>query len=84
MVIRRRFAHNTSAMPVYLFTFHAYRSWREDNPNGYVQRGRAGIQPPNKALADYRAGIATHKLGAVVFRDHAPQGSVVKGHAAAR
>lgn len=45
-------------MPVYLFTFHAYRSWREDNPNGYVQRGRPGIQPPSKRLADYRAAIA--------------------------
>ncbi|MHC4401879.1 MAG: hypothetical protein ACYTG0_19580 [Planctomycetota bacterium] len=40
-------------MPVYLFTFHAYRSWKADNPRGYVQEGQ-GIQPPSASLAQYR------------------------------
>lgn len=39
-------------------TFHAYRSWSEDNPKGYVQRGKAGVQPPNSRLAKHRAAIA--------------------------
>jgi len=39
-------------MPVYLFTFHAYRSWNADNPRGFVQEGR-GIQAPNAPLARY-------------------------------
>lgn len=45
-------------MPVYLITFHAYRSWSEDNPRGYVQRGQPGIQPPSSALERYRNKIA--------------------------
>lgn len=36
-------------MPVYLLTIHAYGSWREDHPKGYVQRGQ-GLQPTNEAL----------------------------------
>ena len=46
------------AMPVYLITLHAYRSWQEDNPKGYVQRGEHGIQPPDPILAKQRASIA--------------------------
>jgi hypothetical protein len=38
-------------MPVYLFTYHAYRSWMPDRARGFVQKGR-GIQPTNDALAD--------------------------------
>ncbi|MCC7147378.1 MAG: transposase [Phycisphaeraceae bacterium] len=38
-------------MPVYLFTFHAYRSWMPDHPRGFVQRDR-GVQPRNSRLAD--------------------------------
>ena len=41
-------------MPVYLFTFHAYRSWSADNPRGFVQRG-ARLQAPNPRLAEYYA-----------------------------
>jgi hypothetical protein len=33
-------------MPVYLFTYHAYRSWMPDRPEGFVQEGR-GIEAPN-------------------------------------
>lgn len=47
-------------MPIYLLTLHAYRSWTEDNPRGYVQRGRPGIQSPQPRLAQYRARIAKH------------------------
>lgn len=38
------------SVPLYLFTFHAYRSWNPDHPRGFVQQGK-GIQPPNPALA---------------------------------
>jgi hypothetical protein len=54
-------------MAVYLFTFHSYRSWREDNPRGYVQRGRSGVQSPNEKLAKHREQIATHSP--VLFND---------------
>jgi len=37
-------------MPVYLFTFHAYRSWNADDRRGFVSRGK-GVQSPNQALA---------------------------------
>jgi len=49
-----------ASMPIYLVTLHTYRSWTEDNPHGYVQRGRAGIQPPQPRLARHRAQIAKH------------------------
>jgi len=48
-------------MAVFIFTFHAYRSWAEDNRRGYVQRGRPGVQAPSENLARHRAAIATHK-----------------------
>ena len=41
-------------MPVYLLTAHAYRSWREDHPRGYVQRGE-GLKEPSTPLAEWRA-----------------------------
>ena len=37
-------------MAVYLFTFHAYRSWNADNPRGYVRKGQ-GILTPDAAQA---------------------------------
>jgi hypothetical protein len=46
-------------MPVYLLTMHAYRSWREDRPEGYVQRGE-GRMLPNESLARWRAERASH------------------------
>lgn len=45
-------------MPIFHFTYHTYRSWREDNPKGYVQRGKPGVQPPSKPLAAHRAMLA--------------------------
>lgn len=45
-------------MPVVLFTFHAYRSWSEANPRGYLQRGTSGVQSPNPKLAEHRHKIA--------------------------
>ncbi len=53
------------AMPAYLFTFHAYRSWNADNPRGFVQRGK-GIQPPNDKLA--RAYNAVAVAAPMIFR----------------
>ena len=38
-------------MPVYLFTYHAYRSWMPDHPRGYTKRG-SGYQPADPILAD--------------------------------
>jgi hypothetical protein len=37
-------------MPVYHFTFHAYRSWMPDRPEGYVRR-REGLLPPDPEMA---------------------------------
>ena len=38
-------------MPVYLFSFHAYRSWMPDHPRGYTRR-RKGYRSPDEGLAD--------------------------------
>ena len=37
-------------MPVYLFTYHAYRSWMPDRARGFVRR-RAGILPSDESLS---------------------------------
>ena len=44
-------------VPVYLVTTHAYRSWSEGNPRGYVQRGQ-GLQKTSERLARWRADNA--------------------------
>ncbi len=33
-------------MPCYLFTYHSYRSWMPNHPEGYVSRGE-GVLPPD-------------------------------------
>lgn len=48
-------------MPVYLFTFHAYRSWMPDREQGYVVRG-SGILPPSDEAADAYRRRANHDL----------------------
>lgn len=48
-----------AAMAVYLFTFHAYRSWRPDDPRGYVKRGE-GIQASDEQMADWYDRDAKH------------------------
>ena len=51
-------------MSVYLFTWHAYKSWLPDRAQGYVERGR-GVQPPDPGKADlYRR---QSNEGGVVF-----------------
>jgi hypothetical protein len=40
-------------MAVYLGTSHAYRSWDEDHPKGYVQRDE-GLREPSESLAQWR------------------------------
>jgi REP element-mobilizing transposase RayT len=40
-------------MPCYLFTFHAYRSWSADNPHGFVQEGKEGVQAPSPQLGRF-------------------------------
>lgn len=46
-------------MAVYLLTFHAYRSWRPDNPRGYVRKNQ-GVQPPDKQMAEWYDRDAKH------------------------
>jgi hypothetical protein len=46
-------------MPVYMATVHAYRSWSEEHPFGYVQRGE-GLKPPSPNLARYREDHSNH------------------------
>jgi hypothetical protein len=46
-------------MPVYLLTVHAYCSWSEDNPRGYVQRGE-GLKAPDPDRAEWRRENAKH------------------------
>ncbi len=40
-------------MPVYHLTLHAYGSWTEDHPDGYVQRDE-GLKQPNPKLNEAR------------------------------
>jgi hypothetical protein len=47
-------------MPVYLCTIHAYRSWSEGHPRGFVQRGD-GLKKTNQRLARWRADHASHE-----------------------
>jgi hypothetical protein len=35
-------------MPVYVISLHSYRSWRADNPRGYVRHGEKTIRPPSE------------------------------------
>jgi len=51
-------------VPVYHLTHHAFGSWTEDHPSGYVQRGR-GLQPPSDRL--HRARRAAQQQPAVRF-----------------
>ncbi len=46
-------------MAVYLFTFHAYRSWNADKPQGYVTKG-GGVLPPDKERAEQYNRNAKH------------------------
>jgi REP element-mobilizing transposase RayT len=47
-------------MPVYLFTFHAYRSWMPDRRRGYVRR-KKGVLPPDEEMAEEYRERATDK-----------------------
>lgn len=48
------------AMPVYLFTYHAYGTWWPDRSQGFVQKGK-GIQPTNRNLAVAYRRAAKHE-----------------------
>ena len=48
-----------TAVAVYLFTFHAYRSWLPDRPQGYVRRGK-GVQTPDTKMAELYERDAKH------------------------
>jgi REP element-mobilizing transposase RayT len=60
-------------LPVYLFTFHAYRSWLPDRKRGYVRR-HEGILPTDIAMAQQYARNA--KRDEVKF-DRATQEALV-------
>jgi hypothetical protein len=47
-------------MAVFVGTVHAYRSWREDDPRGHVQRGE-GLRKPNASRAKWRAEHARNE-----------------------
>src|SRR5689334_21150757 len=55
-----------AAMPVYLFTFHAYLSWLPDREQGYVER-KKGILPQDFDRAREYQEWAAHE--AVAFDD---------------
>ena len=55
----RRSAGTIAIVAVYLFTFHAYRSWLPDRPQGYVRRGK-GIQGPDTKMAELYKRDAKH------------------------
>jgi hypothetical protein len=62
-------------MPVYHFTFHAYRNWRPDHPRGYVRK-KKGVLPPDPEQArkyDERA------KGEPVIFDEAIQRILIRG-----
>ena len=40
-------------MPVYHFTFHAYRSWSPSHPRGYTKRGEGYLPPDDKMAQHY-------------------------------
>lgn len=46
-------------MAVYLFTFHAYRSWNADRPQGYVRKGE-GVLPTDLKRAQQYDRLAKH------------------------
>jgi hypothetical protein len=48
------------SMPVYLFTFHAYRSWMPDHRRGYVKR-KKGVLPSSPSMAANYARLAKHE-----------------------
>lgn len=45
-------------MPWYLFTFHAYRSWMPDRPQGYVRRGQGPLPPNDERARQYERNAA--------------------------
>lgn len=51
-------------MAVYHFTIHAYRSWRPDNPRGYVHHTK-GLLPPDDEMAKWYDSHA--KFGKIDF-----------------
>ncbi len=41
-------------MPVFVFTYHAYRSWLPDHPRGYIERGKGRQFPSEREAERYR------------------------------
>ncbi len=47
-------------MPVYHFTFHAYRSWNTDHPEGWLQHGDPERKRPTPDLAKHRDELSKY------------------------
>ena len=62
-------------MPVYHFTFHAYRSWGPSHPRGYTKRAD-GYQPSDDNMARHYDGRAKYPR---VWFDEAMQQVLVLG-----
>jgi hypothetical protein len=62
MYIRGRARQDSAIMPVYLFTYHAYRSWMPDELGGYVRQGKGHIGPDRKMAAQYRRNAAQDEI----------------------
>lgn len=54
-------------MAVYLFTFHAYRSWMPDHRRGFVQRGKGILKSNTEIAASYERRA---KFDRVRFNDN--------------
>lgn len=55
-------------MPVYLFTFHTYRSWMPDHRRGYTKRNK-GYQKPDPNMAQEYSDRANHDDEVLLDRD---------------
>jgi hypothetical protein len=65
-------------MPVYHITLHAYRSWRPDNPRGYVHHTK-GLLPPDPEAAKWYDANA--KFGKMDFDDQIQRILIRESHA---
>jgi REP element-mobilizing transposase RayT len=61
-------------MPVYLFTFHAYRSWMPGHPRGYTRRGEGYLATDEEAARQY----AENAAGEAVLFDRALQRALIE------
>ena len=66
-------------MPVHLFTFHAYRSWMPDHPDGYTRRHEGRLAPDAEMAERYEQ----RAVGEEVVFDPALQRALIEESIAA-